>query len=244
MTHSLKIDSSQERPTKKQRGEKNAHYINNKNRLLKALATKPKMPPPSTEEMLNMLRSGKYMELVPYFKEEIGSVRSHTGARLRIMKALDPAAYRLELDKLNESHDRYLMRKGQKKTTSRTSRQNLHSSAEEVDPAVASALQTLQEVSNAPSDPSLNFGIPPMQAGAMAPFVPDMFYDPSQFQFPANYFNGALEYLNPDLDITPVTTMSEGIVQGKKIGHISCASKTMTHHFLARFSRRESFWSS
>jgi hypothetical protein len=61
------------------------------------------MPRPSKEEMLAMFRSRKFFELIPYFKKEVGDARSLSGARMRIMKEVDPDSFALEKQKQKEA---------------------------------------------------------------------------------------------------------------------------------------------
>jgi hypothetical protein len=77
-----------------------------KTKVDQAFAQEPLTPPHSRQEMLEIFREGRYLELVPYFKSEIGKVRSSSGIRLRIMKALDPKEYDKTLMKHKESSKR------------------------------------------------------------------------------------------------------------------------------------------
>jgi hypothetical protein len=73
-------------------------------RIEELLDKEPKLPRPSIEEMKKMLHTkGEWVELIPYFKKEVGEVRSYTGARLRILNAVDPDAYASRQAKAKES---------------------------------------------------------------------------------------------------------------------------------------------
>jgi hypothetical protein len=89
------------------------------NKIRKLLKKQPQIPAPSKEEMLNMLYAGQYLELIPYFKNEIGSVNTNTGVKLRIMQKLDP----VEFNKFKKRRKNYLKRyKERKKKTMKSVR--------------------------------------------------------------------------------------------------------------------------
>jgi hypothetical protein len=83
---------SQSRQHQKSKGNRNLN-------IREALAQEPENPRPPKDEMLRIFRSGGYLNLVPYFKKEIGSVKSTEGVRLRIMKHVDPESFALKQEK-------------------------------------------------------------------------------------------------------------------------------------------------
>jgi hypothetical protein len=85
-----------------------------KAKIARLLKESPRLPRPSNEQMLAMLHSGHYLELIPYFKEELGSARTQTSVKLRIMKILDPSEWSKILNRRRLSNKRYRKRKKQR----------------------------------------------------------------------------------------------------------------------------------
>jgi hypothetical protein len=84
-----------------------------KSRIEQALLQTPVMPPPSRETMLEMLHDIRYLQLVPYFKEEVGQARTDTGVKTNLLKVLDPKAFEKFRKKASENEKIYKRRRRQ-----------------------------------------------------------------------------------------------------------------------------------
>jgi hypothetical protein len=93
--------------------DRNSYRTIVKSRIIKALSSHPEMPPPSRKVMLEMLHDGRYLQLIPYFKKEVGLARSDTGVKKNLLKALDPQAYDL-FKKRTSENDRMSKRRRRK----------------------------------------------------------------------------------------------------------------------------------
>jgi hypothetical protein len=95
----IQNEMDESHPAHKEIMRNKAQTSKRKDKIIEALAKEPLDPAPSREKMLDLFHKGRYVDLIPYFKDQVRGVKSLPGARLRIMKVLDPEAYNKEMKK-------------------------------------------------------------------------------------------------------------------------------------------------